>query len=250
MRIERAALACRWQGVAPSAKALWAGAGLVSAWVAATPAIALAVAVVLALVTCLGAEVPWRTAAAAALPPLGFLLLTCAAMLVTPSAGGLLGWRWAPEAVPQAAAVAGRSLASLTATLGLVLTTPMPDLLALGRRWRVPAVLLDLMVLGYRMLFVFTLAWEETVTAQRARLGYLGRGAACRSVAVLLAHMAAQVWWRARGLQVAAQARAWQGELRVLPAHFPRARREQVQAALAGAVLVLASASAGRGWPW
>ncbi|MFN3738224.1 energy-coupling factor transporter transmembrane component T family protein [Hydrogenophaga sp.] len=236
--------------MAPSAKALWASAGLVSAWVSATPAIALAVAGVLALATCLGAGVPGRTIMTVALPPLGFVLLTCTAMLVTPCAGSLIGWCWTPEAWPQAATVAGRALASLAATLGLVLTTPMPDLLALGRRLRVPAVLLDLMVLGYRMLFVFTQAWEEAVTAQSARLGYLGRGAARRSIAVLLAHMAAQVWWRARGLQVAAQARAWQGELRVLPAHFAQARRELVMAALAGALLVLATASAGRGWPW
>ena len=50
------------------------------------------------------------------------------------------------------AALSARSLAALAALLGLVLTTPLPDLLGLLRRLRRPDVLLDLMVLCYRML--------------------------------------------------------------------------------------------------
>ena len=53
---------------------------------------------------------------------------------------------------------------------------------------------------------------------------------------LLAGQMAVQVWQRASALQMAADARAWQGSLRFLPASFPNARRQATQALLAGAI--------------
>ena len=100
-----------------------------------------------------------------------------------------------------------RSLAALAALLGLVLTTPLPALLGLLRRLRCPDVLLDLMVLCYRMLFVFSAAMNDIATAQRARLGYTSAGLARRSLGLLAANLTVQVWQRARSLHQAALAR-------------------------------------------
>jgi cobalt/nickel transport system permease protein len=126
----------------------------------------------------------------------------------------------------------------LGALLGLVLATPLPDLLALLRRLRAPEALLDLMALCYRMLFVLRQAWDEGITAQSARLGYGGWRRAWRSTGLLAGQMAVQVWRRAAALQAAAEARGYDGCLRFLPASFPHARRDNIVALLAGAALL------------
>ena len=243
MRIETAAYASRWQGVAPSAKALFALGGMGAAWVATRPGTLAVLAAVMALTALVGARVPPRTYMAVALPPLGFLLLSCLTMLVTPGVDG--AWHWAaslnPAVLPTVERTALRSLAMLAALLGFVLSTPLPDLLALLRRLRTPELLLDLMALCYRMLFVLRQAWDEGVTAQSARLGYRGWRNAWRSTGLLAGQMAVQVWQRAGALQMAAEARGYQGTLRFLPAEFPHARRQNAVAALA-AVLLLALA--------
>lgn len=237
MLIESAAYASRWRAVAPSAKALFALAGVAAAGLARSPGVLAALACVLALTTLLGSRVPLRTYLAVALPPLGFLLLSCMTMLVGFDADG--GLHWSSAMLPVALNSVLRSLAMLAALLGLVLSTPLPDLLALLRRVRTPELLLDLMVLCYRMLFVLRQAWDEAVSAQGARLGYRSTRNAWRSMGLLAGHMAVQVWQRAAELHKAAEARGYQGTLRLLPTAYPGAPRHNAYAFLAGAALVL-----------
>lgn len=237
--IETAAYASRWRGVAPSAKALFALGGLAAAWLAHSPGALAALAAALALVTLAAARVPLRIYLSVLMAPLGFLSLSCLTMLVGSGLDG--AWRFAPELIPAVARTALRSLCVLTATLGLILTTPMPDLLALLRRVGAPELLLDLMVLCYRMLFVLRQAWDEGVTAQSARLGFRSARHAWRSTGLLVGQTAVQVWQRAAALQMAAEARAYQGTLRFLPRAFPHARRDTACAALAAAVLLTAA---------
>jgi len=239
MRIDAAAYACRWQCVTPAAKALFALAGLVAAWLARSPGTLAMLALLSACATLAGARVPMRSYFAVAVAPLGFLLLSCLTMLLTPASVG--GWRWAPELLPAVAHIALRSLAALTAVLGLVLTTPMPALLALLRRLHVPELLLDLMALSYRMLFVLRQAWDEGSTAQAARLGHRGLRQQWRAMGLLAGQMAVQVWQRASALQMAADARAFQGSLRFMPASFPHARRQLMLSLLASALLLAVS---------
>jgi cobalt/nickel transport system permease protein len=237
--IDSAAYASRWRSVAPSAKALFALAGTAAAWIAHSPGMLALLGVALMLAALVGARVPLHTYVAVALAPLGFLLLSCLTMLVTPGTDG--AWHWASAALPAVARTALRSLAVLAALLGLVLTTPLPDLLALLRRLRAPELLLDLMGLCYRMLFVLRQAWDEGVTAQSARLGYGGWRQAWRSTGLLAGQMALQVWQRAAALQAAAEARAYAGQLRFLSPAFPHARRDAIAALLAGSVLLAAA---------
>ncbi|WP_075792166.1 cobalt ECF transporter T component CbiQ [Massilia putida] len=236
MRIDDAAYASRWRHVAPSAKLLFASAGTAAAWIAHGPGALALLAAASMLAALLGARVPPRTYVAVALAPCGFLLLSCLTMLVAPGTDG--AWHWTPAALPFVARTALRSLAVLAALLGLVLTTPLPDLLALLRRLRAPELLLDLMALSYRMLFVLRQAWDEGVTAQSARLGHGGWRRAWRSTGLLAGQMAVQVWHRAAALQAAADARGYDGRLRFLPGAFPHARRDRLAALLAGAALM------------
>lgn len=236
MLIEQAAYGSRWRHVSPEAKACFALAGLIAAFVAASPGAALRVAILSGMITCLVAGVSGTLYLRVAAPAAGFLTLSCLGLLIT--VDGNFTWRWAPEALPQTAALAGRALAALAALLGLVLTTPLADLIGLLRRLRCPEVLLDLMVLCYRMLFVFSQAVHDTRTAQQARLGYATARQSLRSVGLLTANLAIQVWQRAHALHLAALARNGDGSLRFLTPTFAHVRREMALAALAGILLI------------
>ncbi len=236
MRIEMAAYASRWRAVAPSAKALFALAAIVAAGLARTPVVLAMLVAVPVLAALLGARIPPRAFLAAAAAPLGFLVLACATTPLGPDAHGR--WQWNAAMLPAVGHVALRSLAALAASLGFVMATPLPDLLALLRRLHTPELLLDLMALCYRMLFVLRQAWSEGVAAQAARLGHHGWRQAWRSTAMLAGHMAQQSWQRAAALQAAADSRSYTGTLRFLPAAFPHERRQNALALLAGAAMV------------
>ncbi len=247
MLIEQAAYANRWRRVAPAAKACLALAALISAGLAPTPATAAGLAAGLMLLTCFGAGVPFGLFVRVAAPATGFLALSSLSLLVSLSGDGAggLAWQAAPEAVPRIAAVAARSLASLAALLMLVLTTPLPDLIGLLRRLHLPEIMLDLMVLCYRMLFVFSEALHDTLTAQQGRLGYSTARRSLRSLGLLAANLAVQVWQRAQGLHLAAMARNGDGPLRFLSPDFTHATRDTVVAALTGGALIVVTARLG-----
>ncbi|WAC73477.1 hypothetical protein OU995_01635 [Roseateles sp. SL47] len=246
MSIERLAYASRWRPLAPSAKALFCGGAMAAAWLAASPWTTLALAGLMATLTVVAAGVPMQAYLKVALAPLGFLCISCLTMLVTLAPGNSgLHWRLAPELLPQVAMIVSRAAALCTTLLLLVLTTPLGDLLGLLRRLHVPALLLDLMALAYRMQAVLAEAMQDGLTAQRARLGYGGRRQALRSSALLISRMAVQIWARASALQAAADARNFNGELRVLPASYPRWRLQCAVAVLGGLVLIAGAAWVG-----
>ena len=241
--IEQSAYANRWRQVSPLAKALFAGGGFLAAFVAGTPQAAVVVAGVLAAATLVGADIPaWRYLRIA-LPALFFLGISCMSLAFSLSVNhetDAMSFVLAPTGMAKVTEVGARSLGALAALLFLVLTTPLIDLIALLRRLKTPEVLLELMVLCYRMLFVFSEAMHDTVTAQSARLGYATPRLALRSLGGLAANLTVQVWQRAHGLHVAAQARNNDGPLRFLEPVFENARRDIVMAAMgSGALLTL-----------
>ena len=241
MLIEQSAYTNRWRSISPAAKGLFALSGLVASFAAATPATAGIVALALVAVTLFGAGIGGMRLARVAAPALGFLLIGSLSLLVSPAldAGGSLTLQWLPEGSAPFFRLVARSGAALAALLFLVLTTPLIDLIALMRRLRFPDVLLELMVVCYRMLFVFSEALHDTLTAQAARLGYATPRLALRSLGQLTANLAVQVWSRAHDLHIAALARNNDGPLRFIEPTFADARRDLSIAALAGSILIL-----------
>ena len=239
MLIEQSAYANRWRRVAPAAKAIFALAGLVAAFAAATPRAALAVTALIGLATLVGARVPPLRYLRVAAPALFFLAISCLSLALSVNADGpASAFDLTPNAWQQVAEAGARSLGALAALLFLALTTPLIDLIALLRRLKTPEALLEIMVLCYRMLFVFSEAVHDTLTAQTARLGYSSNALALRSLGGLAANLALQVWQRAGDLHVAAQARNNDGPLRFLEPRFADGRRDVTIAASAGSALV------------
>ena len=241
MLIEHCAYTNRWRFVSPAAKAMFCLGGFVAAFTASQATAAALVAALIVVVTLAGAGIPLASYLRIALPPLGFLLLGCLSLaysLDMNSTNGKLAIHWLVDGWSPLGQLAARSLGALTALLFLALTTPMLDLIALLRRLKVPEVLLEIMVLCYRMLFVFSEVLHNTQTAQAARLGYATPGLALRSLGSLTANLTLQIWQRSRDLHLAAQSRNNDGPLRFLEPEYANSRRDVWIAVFGGAALI------------
>lgn len=223
MLTEQSAYSNRWRRISPVAKGCFSLCGIIAAFAAGSPRAALLVALCMTLATLLGAGIPPLRYLRVATPALLFLAVSCLSLLVSLDFGGASGAPALHPAVaefPRIAQVCGRSLACLTALLFLALTTPLPDIIMLLRRCRLPDTLLDLMILCYRTLFVLSEAVHDTITAQSARLGYTSFRLSLRSLGGLLANLTVQVWQRSQALHLAALARNNDGALRFLESSY------------------------------
>ncbi|MGJ3221997.1 energy-coupling factor transporter transmembrane component T family protein [Geobacillus thermoleovorans] len=97
---------------------------------------------------------------------LGLSLLTLVVSVSVPFQITLISNQLKP-----AAELAVRSLAAWSCLFFLLITTPAPDLIAVLRRMRLPAALVELCFLMYRFIFLLEQAAAELMLALRARSG-------------------------------------------------------------------------------
>ncbi len=241
MLTEQSAYTNRWRHVSPVAKGSFSLCGMVAAFAAGSPRTALLIALILAAASIIGAGIPPLRYLRVAAPPLLFLLASVLSLVVTLDSGasdGGISIHLAGPELPRIAQVSCRSLACLTALLFLALTTPLPDIISLLRRCKLPDTLLDLMTLCYRTLFVLSEAVHDTMTAQSARLGYATFTVSMRSLGGLVGNLAVQVWQRSLAYHIAAQARNNDGALRFLENSYTNSRQNISVAAAAGGVMI------------
>ncbi|RBY90350.1 cobalt ECF transporter T component CbiQ [Blastococcus sp. TBT05-19] len=221
LAVDDAAWASAWRGRAPGDKVLLCG-GLVGCALL-LPAWPGSVLVVLAVVgLALGpARVPARTFARAIRWPLAFIAVGAITSVVAVSTDGI---GWAPDAVERGGSLVGHALAGSAAVLLLATTTPVSDLLPALRRARVPAAVVEVASLVYRLLFVLLDSLRTIREAQAARMGHSSLRRSYRSSGVLAAAVLTRSWDRARRLQEGLACRGFDGGLRVLPEVLPSSR--------------------------
>jgi cobalt/nickel transport system permease protein len=171
------------------------------------------------LIATLGvARIPARTYVKLAWAPLTFLLVGVAPLLVSVGFGGgwLISLGWAPGGGELVLRVTLRSLAALSCLFFLSMTTPVPQVLRVLRKLRVPPVLTEVSLIIYRDIWVFVDTVRGIRAAQSARLGYRDLRTSYRSLGMLIATLFGQVLQRARTMENGLHARNWQGEITVL----------------------------------
>ncbi|TFV70826.1 cobalt ECF transporter T component CbiQ, partial [Blastococcus sp. CT_GayMR20] len=174
---------------------------------------------VLAVALALGpAGVPARTFGRAVRWPSAFIAVGAVTAVVEVGSGGL---GWAPDAATRAGALVGHALAGSAAVLLLATTTPMSDLLPALRRARVPAAVIEVASVVYRLLFVLLDSLHTIREAQTARMGYSSLRRAYRSSGALAAAVLIRSWDRARRMQEGLAGRGLETGLRVLPETLP-----------------------------
>ncbi|WP_320775775.1 cobalt ECF transporter T component CbiQ [Streptomyces sp. CRN 30] len=218
--IDAAAHSSRWRRRHPVDKAVL-GLGLtvlaisLPAWPGAALVLVTAVTVLLG-----PAGVPARRLWRAWRVPLGFCVTGALPLLVR--VGGPDGFVSAAPGGP--AHAAGLLLRTSAASLGVLLfafTTPMSDLLPRLVRAGVPAPVVDVALVTYRMSFLLLDSVRRIRDAQAARLGHTTRAAAWRSLGGLGATAFTRAFGRAARLQSGLAGRGYDGSLRVL---VPEAR--------------------------
>ncbi len=176
-----------------------------------------AILTVSALAAVLGAGIPAGVYLRVMLWPMSFLVAGSAALALSVNLeAGSVSVSITREGIETAGTVFLGSLSAVSSVMLLALAVPMGEILSLLRRWRVPAVLTELMGLVYRLLFVFDTTLRTTIRAQGCRLGYRNLRTSYRSLGAALAALFIRSIDRARRLEMGLAARGYQGELRVL----------------------------------
>ncbi len=190
-----------------------------------------------AVVLALGpARVPARTFGRAVRLPLAFILVSAVTAVVEVGGDGI---GWAPDAAARAGNLVGHALAGSAAVLLLATTTPMSDLLPALQRLRVPAAVVEVASVTYRLLFVLLTSLTTIREAQAARMGYASVRGSYRSAGALTAAVLTRSWDRARRLQDGLAGRGMDVGLQVLPEARPSSRRF-VAATVAGLAAIVA----------
>ena len=182
----------------------------------------LIILLVVVMVALVGARVPWRVYLRVMAAPALFIAVGSASLLIGVSTGSG-GLHLTLERDPSRALhLVLRALAAGACLNFLALTTPSSEWLPLLRQLRVPAVVVDLMTLIYRLLFVFAERLAAMETAQRGRLGYATARNTLRSSGLIGANLFVRALVRARRMELGLAARCHNGDIvTLLPGRKP-----------------------------
>jgi cobalt/nickel transport system permease protein len=221
LAVDDAAWASAWRTRSPLDKLLLTAGLVVCALVLPVWPVGVLVGLA-AVVLALGpARVPARTFGRAVRWPLAFVAVGALTAVVSVGGGGI---GWAPDAAARAGALVGHSVAGGAAVLLLATTTPMTDLLAALRRLGVPAAVVEVAGVTYRLLFVLLQSLSTIHEAQTARMGHSTWRRSYRSSGALAAAVFTRSFDRARRLQEGLAGRGMETGLRVLPESLPSSR--------------------------
>jgi cobalt/nickel transport system permease protein len=170
------------------------------------------------------AGLEWRTFGRVVLVEGTFMILTTIGVVLSVSLTdprGISPWAlrlgplWfssSPDSFYQGVTLVTRALGAASAMNFLALTTPLVDLLDLFRRWHLPAILVDIMVIIYRFIFVLLESLNTMYMAQDSRLGYqTSYWRVMNSAALLGSHLFMDAFQRSRRLQIALESRGYEG---------------------------------------
>ncbi len=230
--LDDAAWGSPWRARPVADKALLA-VGLVVIALVSDPWPGCAVAGVVAIAALLGpARISGRVLVSAMTPPVVFTTIGALSVAVTMTSGLTsgygAGWSLGPwgvtaDSLAQAASVSAHGVAGALGVMVLALTTPMVDIVAALRRWRVPSACLDAAALTYRLVFVLLRTCVVVLEARRSRLADTpgGQPAGLRARVVAAGQVggvvAARAWEHAHRLAEGLRGRGDEGALRTLP---------------------------------
>jgi cobalt/nickel transport system permease protein len=226
-RIDRNAQTNRWRWLPVVEKAVFAIGLMIASLLSHGWAVQGIIVVLVAFLLIFGARISARDLLTTAAIPLGFILTSTLAQLVTlhfDHGAPHLGLSWTTW---HSAAYTGvRSFACVLALLGLALTTPLPDILGLLRRVGVSSEINDIALMMFRFIWLLLDCAERGTQSQANRLGYSTYPRTMRSLGMLGAALLPRALGRAQRLESGLAARGYDGELRFIqqaaPASVPR----------------------------
>ncbi|OUP03962.1 cobalt ECF transporter T component CbiQ [Anaerofilum sp. An201] len=112
--------------------------------------------------------------------------------------------------------VLSRALGAVSCLYFLSLSTPLPELLEVLRRARIPAVVTELAVLMYRYIFLLLATFRDMRDSAASRLGYRGLKRSLRTTGLVYGGLLAGSFRRAGACFDAMESRCYTGQIRFL----------------------------------
>ena len=118
------------------------------------------------------------------------------------------------------------ALSAVTCLYFLSLNTTLTDILEVLRKMRLPALLIELMMLIYRFIFVLLDCAHEISISQKSRLGNIDYRTSLKSFGTLVSALFVRAVKRSGFLYDAMESRCYDGDLRVLCEDHPPKKKE------------------------
>ena len=166
--------------------------------------------------------------------PLVFLFLSTLAILVNISASPMdafaipLGSIYITSsyaALLHAAQLILTALASVSCLYFLSLSTPVTDLLGVMKRFHLPDLFIELMLLIYRFIFVLFGIADALSTSRDSRLGNVDFRTSCRSFGSMASALFIRAFKKSNALYDAMESRCYNGRIHVLSEEYPPERK-------------------------
>jgi len=173
------------------------------------------------------AKVPKKVYFSILLLPVGFLLASTPMLLISINFNNGITLSWRPDQLSVAAALVTRAAGATSCLVLLILTTPVHAIIPILGRLGIPTFLIEIILLTYRLIFVFAETALRGYQAQTARLGYSSWRQSVSSLGNLSAALFQRSMERARHLEIGLSARGFDGNLPILsdeasPISLPR----------------------------
>lgn len=238
----------RWRHRHPAEKALFAGGLLLLSFFLPLAGLLL-ILLTVSLVALLGARIPSSLYGKVMAIPLAFILVGASSLLVSVSfQSGHFHAGFAESGIIPAGRLVARATAAASCLIFFSLTTPTADWMPLLRKLRVPSVVVDLMMMTYRLLFVFAERLSTLQQAQAARLGTLTLKSRIRTTGLISANLFIRSLDRARRIELGMESRCYTGEIPFLPFE----NKPSIPVLIGAFLVCLAVAGIGflaKGWP-
>ncbi|HET6581578.1 MAG TPA: cobalt ECF transporter T component CbiQ [Methanoregula sp.] len=176
------------------------------------------------------ARVDPKTYAELFVVPLWFAVMSVAGIILI-SGGQDIFWKWdilpsfslsvTRESINQGIFVFCRVLGGMSALCFISLTTPMTNIFTVLRQWRIPEIIIELMMIIYRTIFILMDQVVQIYTAQVMRLGYSTVKESIHSCATLCGAAFIASWDAGEDLVKAMDARCYTGKFAVLGENRP-----------------------------
>jgi len=180
------------------------------------------------------ARVDLKTYAELFIVPLWFAVMSVAGIILI-FGGQDIFWKWdilpafslsiTRESINQGIFVFCRVLGGMSALCFISLTTPMTNIFTVLRQWRIPEIIIELMMIIYRTIFILMDQVVQIYTAQVMRLGYSTVKESIHSCATLCGAAFIASWDAGEDLIHAMDARCYTGKFAVLGENRPVERR-------------------------
>lgn len=203
-------------------KVLFAILTMMVSLISTSPVIPLIVAFLMSFLIIFEAKIPWKFYLKFFFIPFTFGFLTFIFMAFFFGVGnhvlelGIFNLAVTEDGFNLGILVFARMLGGFTCLAFLALTTPMTELFSVLELAKIPKIVLELAMLMYRYIFVFTDEAINMYHSQETRLGYSSLKKSFKSMGMLGSNLFIRTWLKGEQAYIAMESRCYDGSIKTM----------------------------------